>query len=327
MPPAKLTTPVLFLVFNRPATTKVVFEAIRSARPARLYIAADGPRKSKADEVEKCNEVRSIVSNIDWDCEVKTLFREENLGCGKGVSSGITWFFENEIEGIILEDDCVPDPTFFPYCTELLQRFRDDNRVMEISGNSTWPEEFCHDYSYSFSNHNSIWGWATWRRAWNLYDYEMKNYEEVIKSGVLEKTYSSIFEKHYFNWVFERTYRYPHITWDYQWEFIKRVNSGLTVIPKRNLIVNIGYGSDATSTHNPNNPGSNLKSMPIEFPLIHPPYVLANIGAERQAFIDFHTNMRSRIISHIKNFLPKEIEKRLFKKSMNRFIKSQEKKS
>lgn len=321
---SKAIAPVLFLIFNRPSTTKVVFEAIRKAKPSKLYIAADGPRKNKEGEVEKCNEVRSIVTNVDWDCEVKTLFREENLGCGKGVSSGITWFFENEPEGIILEDDCVPNESFFPYCTELLERYRDDKRVMEVSGNNICPEEFPPiDYSYSFSDHNGIWGWASWRRAWNLYDYEMTHYKKIKDQGYLENKFNSIYEEHYFNWVFERTYLFPHITWDYQWEFVKRINSGLTIVPKKNTVINIGFGADATSTTNLNTPSSNLKSELMEFPLKHPSYMMADKDADKQAFIKHMTTKSSRFKSQLKAMLPVRFQNKLFKHSMTKFIDSQ----
>lgn len=319
----KLTTPVLFLVFNRPSTTQIVFEAIRKAQPSKLYIAADGPRKNKDGEAEKCSEVRSIVSNVDWDCEVKTLFRDENLGCGKGVSSGITWFFENEPEGIILEDDCVPNESFFRYCSELLEYYRHDKRIMEISGNSIRPPHHETSESYSFSDHNGIWGWASWRRAWALYDYEMKSYKKVTELGWLNKKFGSIYEEHYFKWVFERTYLFPHITWDYQWEFVKRVNSGLTVVPQKNMVVNIGFGADATSTTSTNNPGSDLKAEQMSFPLKHPRYVMADKEADRQSFINHMTTFSSRIKSQFKNLLPVRLQERIFKYTMGKFVASQ----
>jgi hypothetical protein len=320
-----LKTPVLFLIFNRPSTTKVVFEAIRKARPSKLYIAADGPRKNKPGEVEKCNEARAIASNVDWECEVKTLFREQNLGCGKGVSNGITWFFQHEPEGIILEDDCLPNESFFPYCAELLERYRHDSRIMEVSGNNIRPEKYCKgEYSYSFSDHNGIWGWASWRRAWNLYDYEMKQYRNVRKNQCLKDNFNSIFEKHYFQWVFERTYLFPHITWDYQWEFVKRINSGLTIVPKKNMVINIGFGADATSTTNLDTPSSNLKAELLEFPLRHPPYVISDKEADKYAFITHMTTKKSRLKSRIKNMLPESIQNRIFRYTMTKFIESQE---
>lgn len=323
---SELSVPVLFLIFNRPSTTRVVFDVLRRARPHKLYIAADGPRKGKAGEKEKCDEARAIATAVDWPCDVKTLFREENEGCGRGVSNGINWFFSNEPEGIILEDDCVPDLTFFPYCAELLERYRHDHRIMEISGNTIWPEEFCQTtFSYSFSCHNGIWGWASWRRAWNLYDYEMKKYPKIKAQGYLNNKFNSIFEQDYFQFVFERTHLFPHITWDYQWEFAKRINSGATIVPNKNMVVNIGFGSEATSTTNTNNPASDLGSAPMNFPLDHPPFLMVDNEADKQAFINFHTSLSSRIKTFVKSMLPATVKKKLFEAAMKRFVESQKK--
>lgn len=325
--PSTLTTPVLFLVFNRPSTTKIVFESIRQAKPKKLYIAADGARKGKTEEIQKCNEVRAIISNIDWECEVHTLFRDENYGCGKGVSHAITWFFEHEPEGIILEDDCVPNPSFFRYCGELLEYYRDDTRIMEISGNNLRPEGYSpdEDYSYAFSNFNGIWGWATWRRAWKLYDFEMTEYKQIKEAGNLDQKFNSIFERDYFRWVFERTYLFPEITWDYQWEFVKRINSGLTIVPQKNLVINIGFGADATSTIDTDMLAGNLKCEALRFPLKHPSYIMADAEGDRLAFKLYMTNFKSRIKSYIKNCLPEVVQQKIFIKSMTKFIESREK--
>ena len=231
-----LTTPILFLIFNRPVVTKQVFEAIRAMKPTKLYVAADGPRPGVHDEIENCRMAREAATAIDWQCDVKTLFREENLGCGRGVSSAITWFFKQEEEGIILEDDCYPSADFFPFCVELLDRYRNDKRIMAITGTNLVPERLrSNEYSYAFSNHNNIWGWASWRRAWDLYDYEMSNYAKIKELGYLKNNFSSQYEHDYFEWVFERTYLIPSITWDYQWEFVRRINSGLTIQPQKNF--------------------------------------------------------------------------------------------
>ena len=190
-PPHPLNTAVLFLVFNRIDTTKKVFEAIRQAKPPRLYIAADGARESK-DEEEKVNAVRDYVSsNIDWDCEIKTLFNEKNLGCKMAVSGAIDWFFDNEEMGIILEDDCLPSQSFFWFCEEMLAKYKDDMRVWHVAGNNFhfgWKRD--EDYSYYFGGiYGSIWGWASWRTRWNHYDVEMKNYDEVKSKKYLENCY------------------------------------------------------------------------------------------------------------------------------------------
>ena len=179
-PTKPLKTAVLLVIFNRPETTQVVFEAIRKAKPPRLYVAADGPRTEVPSDAKKCKEAREIINQVDWDCEVKTLFREKGLGCGLGPSSAFTWFFEHEEDGIILEDDCLPSQSFFWFCEELLERYRHDNRVMHIGGNNFlngWQKD--RDYSYYFSNSGHIWGWATWRRAWKLFDFNISLYEKL----------------------------------------------------------------------------------------------------------------------------------------------------
>lgn len=322
-PISPLTTPILFLIFNRPALTKQVFSAIRDAKPTKLYIAADGPRHDKEGELENCLEARSIALNIDWDCKVETLFRDVNLGCGKGVSSAITWFFENEPEGIILEDDCLPAPDFFPFCTEMLERYRDDKRIMSVGGSNLVPAHMrSTEYSYSFSNHNNIWGWASWRRAWSLYDYEMSDYRKIMELGYLKNNFSSEYESDYFLWVFERTFLIPSITWDYQWEFIRRINSGLTILPQKNLISNLGFGEDATHTTNPEDKSSRLKLEHLEFPLTHPEYLIVDSEADKIAFIEHYTNLASRLKTTVKTMLPASLRNKLFNRSMERFIQS-----
>ncbi len=173
-----MQSPILLLVFNRPDTTRQVFETIRAARPPRLYVAADGPRPGRAGEAERCAEVRELTTQIDWPCELKTLFRNENLGCKIGVSSAIDWFFQNEPEGIILEDDVVPLPSFFLYCDVLLDRYRNDIRVGVISGSNLVSNHLMLEESYFFSRYNHIWGWASWRRAWDHYDVTMASWPE-----------------------------------------------------------------------------------------------------------------------------------------------------
>lgn len=187
MPPlnTKGTPPVLFLVFNRAHTTVRVFEAIRQARPARLYVAADGPRPVREGEAERCAEVRRIATNVDWDCEVHTLFRDENLGCRHAVSSAITWFFVYEEEGIILEDDCIPNQSFFLYCAELLERYRDDERIMCITGDNFQKTMEGYPFGYYFYIYNHCWGWASWRRAWSHYDADLVTFDPKYAKTIL----------------------------------------------------------------------------------------------------------------------------------------------
>jgi len=265
-PPHPLKTAVLFLIFNRPDTTKEVFEAIRRAKPPKLYVAADGPRADKSGEHEKCEQVRWMATQVDWDCEVKTLFRDKNMGCGEAVSSAITWFFENEEEGIILEDDCLPHQDFFYFCEELLNRYRYDDDVMSIGGTNFLKGIRRGESSYYFSSHFHVWGWASWRRAWIKYDYEAKNMTEERLRVILDRRFISSGEKRLYKNTFNDIKIRKVDTWDYQWFFTHLFSAGLTIIPNVNLVTNIG--PDGTHfSNNYKNPRINLPTRTI-FPLV-----------------------------------------------------------
>jgi hypothetical protein len=267
-----MKSPVLFLVFNRPDTTRQVFEAIRAAMPPRLYIAADGPRASRDGEVVRCEEVRNIATNVDWPCEVKTLFRDGNLGCKVGVSDGVNWFFENEEEGVIIEDDILPLPSFFDYCDELLDRYRHDEKVAMISGCNLISTRFTPITSYFFSRNNHIWGWATWRRSWKNYDVAMKAWPQWRERGELRKLSlgNRLFEN-YWQSIFDNVHGGNIDTWDYQWTFACWKSNGLVVLPAHNLTYNLGFGPEATHTTE-GIPDYVVRSRPrpLEFPLKHP---------------------------------------------------------
>jgi hypothetical protein len=222
-------------------------ETIRSARPHRLYVAADGPRE-RFGERARCEEARLIASTVDWPCEVHTLFREHNLGCGIAVSTAINWFFERETEGIILEDDCVPCPSFFRYCDELLERFRYDERIMCISGDNFQQGRSVTSYSYYFSRYMHCWGWASWRRAWRLYDFNMNFWADYRQLRGLESwSDGDPTFVNYWTEIFDRVARGEIDTWDYQWLFTCWAQHALACLPVRNLVTNIGFGhSDAT---------------------------------------------------------------------------------
>ena len=243
-------TPILLLVFNRPDTTKKVLESIRQVQPKYLFIAADGPREGRASDVEKCAATRQLVLNsIDWDCEVKTLFRDRNLGCGHNPASAITWFFDSVEEGIILEDDCVPTPFFFTYSETLLQRYRSDDRVMHISGHNPiapYPSQ----NPLLLSKYSFIWGWATWRRAWKNYDYQMQSWAEPNSKQTVKDACLNGKEWKYWKQAFDRYSSGDNKSvWDYQWQFALFINKGLSIVPSHSLIENIGIGHpDATHT-------------------------------------------------------------------------------
>lgn len=245
---ASLKTPVLFLIFNRPDTTAEVFEAIRKARPEKLFVAADGPRAHKEGEAEKCAETRAIVDSVDWPCQVTKLYREDNLGCKKAVSGGITWFFEQVEEGIILEDDCLPSASFFSFCEAMLKKYRNNENIMHITGDGMAEGMSYGDGSYFYSPFSMIWGWATWRRAWKHYDVAMAHYPSFKQKNIIADIFPE--ENYQKMWTdkFDEIYSGKIDTWDYQWGFALLANRGLGIIPNTNLITNIGFREDATHT-------------------------------------------------------------------------------
>jgi hypothetical protein len=256
---------VLFLVFNRPDTTTKVWEAIRLARPAKLYVAADGPRANRTDDVINTKAVREIIKHVDWPCEVKYLLRDENLGCRQAVSEAITWFFDHEPEGIILEDDCLPDPSFFPFCAALLEKYRNDQRVMMISGDH-FGDHVQGDESYCFQAYAYIWGWASWRRAWQHYRSQPDT--TTTDTNAWADRLPDPYARKYFNKVVADSNKTTTGTWDYQWTYAILNQNGLVAMPCVNLIENIGFGQAAT--HTTENTATNGKASQISFPLKHP---------------------------------------------------------
>jgi hypothetical protein len=240
--------PVLFLAFNRPEPTRQVFQAIRTYCPTHLYVAADGPRPEKPGEWRLCAETRRIVQDVDWDCEVQTLFRDENLGCGAAVNGAISWFFDREEYGIILEDDCLPDPTFFPFAAEMLERFRDEPRVGSISGDNFLPRSLSLNQPYGFSKYVQIWGWATWRRFWERYDFELSG-DEAEWESIIRRVNPIENQAKYWLQIFQALRSGLIDTWDYQVMFSAWKADLVHIFPSRNLISNLGYGTDATHTN------------------------------------------------------------------------------
>jgi hypothetical protein len=289
IPSPPLKTAVLFLVFNRLDTTKRVFEAIRQAKPSRLYIASDGPRDNRAGEEAIVQAVRDyIINHVDWNCEIKTLYREHNLGCKYAVSSAITWFFENEESGIIIEDDCLPSQSFFIYCQELLDCYRTDTRIMQICGFSFLKKWKRGGYSYYFSNYGPIWGWASWRRAWKCYDVNIKLWPEIKEKKLYEDISQNKAEAEYRRNLYDNLYAGKINTWDYQWGLAKLINRGLSIIPSVNMISNLGFAGDGTHTvSDSNDPYANMDIYDLELPLNHPKYVIQDRVADDKFVNEF----------------------------------------
>jgi hypothetical protein len=264
-----LDTPIALFLFNRPEQTRRVFAQIASAKPCRLLLIADGPRDP--DEQAIVEQARAVTANIDWPCEVSRDFSAVHLGCKRRMSSGIDWVFSQCEQAILLEDDCLPDPTFFPYCQELLDRYESDERVMTIAGANFQFGARPTPHSYYFSAIHHIWGWATWRRAWKHYDVQMQQWPAVAQTDFpvgLLPTYAAAHHRR----MMAQTFSGKLDTWDVQWTLSCWLRGGLCVLPSVNLISNIGYGATATHTRKTDLCAA-LPTEPMEFPLRHPPYV------------------------------------------------------
>ncbi len=283
----KLISPILFLVFNRLETTKMVFAEIKKVKPKKLFIAADGYRANIKGEKEKCEKVkRYVLDNIDWECDLKTLFRDENLGCGENVTKAITWFFKNVGEGIILEDDCLPDQSFFYFCEELLARYRRDKRVFMISGDNFAPESLADaDSSYFFSNIPCIWGWATWRRAWKKFNFDISDLPECIDNIWSDKKIN----KYWLITISEIHYKKLD-AWAYKWVYTIWKNNGVSISPNRNLVLNIGLNSNGTHTLHNSNKLLSIPSKVIKFPLKRPRN--KNINKQADDFVNKHVFLK-----------------------------------
>lgn len=294
--------PVTFIIFNRPDTTKLVFDKIRKIKPTKLYVISDGPRNSEEENLVK--QTRSIIASVDWDCEVQTNYAEKNMECGLRIASGLDWVFEKEEYSIILEDDCVPDLSFFAFCRELLLEYKDDERMMYISGNN-FHGNVNFTGSYDFVRIGWIWGWATWRRAWEKYDFEIKTWKQVKESNLLDGYYSKE-EQAVFARNLDGLFADDYSVWDYQWQYTNAVNSGLCIVPCVNLVNNIGFDQNATHTKSTFS-YYNGRTEEIGFPLKKPLVIVPNREYDRLTLI------------HVKGFEPSRI-KRIWKR-IKRIIK------
>ena len=287
--------PILFLIFNRFETSKRVFDQIRKQKPKKLYISSDGARENVVGEKELVKNVRNfIMSKIDWDCSVFTLFRDANLGCGKSVYGALDWFFENELYGIILEDDCLPSDSFFLFCKEMLLRYIDDERIYMISGyNRQDVFETSDNNSYFFSNLGGIWGWASWRRAFKKFDWNMKEFDNFIQNDGFTKLLGKKLGE------YRQKQLKPAIdnkidTWDYKWGFARNLNSALSIVPKKSLIKNIGFGENATHTKGLDTEKVELHEL--DFPLVHNQLVNPNRLYDHMFFLNKETFSESDFI-------------------------------
>lgn len=277
---------ILILAFNRPSKTRTLLNRLKNIKPNNLYVALDGPRKKNDEDIINCSAVLKAFELIDWDCSIKFLKRTENLGCSRAIVGALNWFFEHEDYGIIFEDDCIPDLTFFPFCDELLDRYSDSDQIMMISGTNLGVTSV--DDSYFFSKYGQIYGWATWKRAWNKYEID------IVENGIDDK-FSSKAEMKFWKRNFNK------ILWDVQWAIYSIwKNNGLAVVPNINLVQNIGFDNEGTHYKDPSNVKANIRTEKMIFPLIHPNKINKNEVIDEFIFKSkYHKSFYIRIFNKL----------------------------
>jgi len=309
-------TPILFLTFNRPKETLKVLNAIKTIRPRYLFISSDGPRKDHPTDEDKCNQVRKILKNVDWPCKVSTLLHKNNLGCRLAVSTAITWFFNHVKEGIILEDDCLPENSFFPYCELLLEKYRFDERISMISGTNSLLGRVKSRDKYVFSRYFPVWGWASWRRAWKLFDISMLKWKQFRTNNTISQYYSDNSFSEYVSAEFDLYFSNKIDTWDIPWYFTCLFQSTLCILPLKNLIQNIGRSGTHTSARP--SPFENYHTEPIDMTnIIHPQYVTPNIQVSHEIQKNI-LNICYRLPSRLKLKLKYLLEHTISKKETRR---------
>jgi hypothetical protein len=273
--------PVVVLLYNRPGLTAGLLDMVRQARPRTLLVVADGPRPGVAGDDERCAEARRIATRVDWPCEVFTDFASENLGCARRTTTGLDWAFEQVDRAIVLEDDVRPVPSFFGYCDALLERYADDERIMHIDGGNRLGVWARADHDYHFARHGNVWGWATWRRAWNRYDRTLQRYRTPDARAAIDANALDPAHRELLLWFLDRDLASEVDAWDYQWTLARYATTGLSIVPSRNLVTNVGFGADATHTVEPSDLAAAAHTHSVELPLCGPEVMVADDELDR----------------------------------------------
>lgn len=279
----RLGTPVALFIYNRPSKTERVLDQISTAEPQRLLVVSDGPQSQDASDIKRCERTREVVRDgVDWKCDVAWNTTDTNMGLKHRFVTGLRWIFQREHEAIILEDDCVPNESFFNFCSVILDEYRDDERIMDVSGSNHLGEWKPDSKDYHFSMQGGIWGWATWRRSWELYDPEMKLWRNDEIRQRLRDVIADNDQADYLEYIYDKAYSGEIETWDYPWGFARQINSALSVVPSKNLVTNIGFGEDATNTSAEGGPMSNIPRQELSFPIEHPKCVAVDREFDRR---------------------------------------------
>lgn len=304
-------TPILFLVFNRFDTTLRVFNEIRKVKPKKLYVSCDGPRPGNLVDQDQVKRIRDyLTKSIDWECEFSTNFYESNLGCKEAVSSGLDWFYGQVDFGIVLEDDCLPNLSFFLFCEKMLLKYKDDYRIWHIGGVCNLSsEDYIEDSSYYFSNYMHIWGWATWSSRWKDYKKVLTNLDLFRKSDYLSRITTSYFAKTQWLYSFYSVNENKVNTWDFQWYYCVWTNGGLSILPKVNLVSNIGFGKNSTHTDNAEHQLANRTTEDYDsFDFKDPDFirVIAEYDRLNEKVLfrqSIYSKLKNMIVFQVKNFI------------------------
>lgn len=300
---ANLSTPVVLILFNRPELTKRVVDVVLKANPSQLYVIADGPRENFPVEKMLCEQVREVVEKADWNCQVFKNYSDENLGCQKRIYTGLNWVFDHVESAIILEDDCLAHPSFFQFCSELLEMYKHDQRITVISGNNFQFGRKRTERSYYFSRYPHCWGWATWRRSWDNCDITMNAWPEARKNNYLQSVFNNSSAIRYWSSKFQDTYEKKIDSWSFPWTLSCWLQNGLTILPEKNLVSNIGFGHDGTHHQNQKTPFSEMPAFPMKFPLNHPSFIVRHSKAD--AFTQsYQFGLMARLLRKLLSFLP-----------------------
>lgn len=306
---------VAFFIFNRPDTTNRVFARIADARPKRLFVVADGARLDRPGELALCQQAREVVEHVNWPCDVQRNYSDRNMGCRDRLASGIKWVFDQVDEAIVLEDDCLPEPTFFRYAAELLERYRHDHRVMAISGDTFQMQPPATGASYYFSRYFHCWGWATWKRAWAHYDVALQAWPRVSGTDWLrERLDGDVDATTFWSQQFDAVHEGRVNTWDFQFVFACWMAGGMTILPRRNLVSNLGFRADATHTSDTTSSLARLATEPMMFPLLHPPLTRdhdADLWSQRHLFSlntekEQRASSKRRVLSFLTSLMPRK---------------------
>ena len=295
-----MNTPIVLIIFKRSQSVKKIIDILRIFKPTNIYVIADGPRE--INEKSDCKKAREEIDKIDWNCSISKNYSLKNLGLKKRFKSGLDWVFENESKAVILEDDCIPDPSFFKYCDELLTKYKNNKKILTISGNNfNFTEESELKNSYFFSKYPLIWGWATWKRTWDLYDEDISDWN-INKTKWLDKIYKSKTIKKYWKLIFNKLSKEEINTWDYQLTYLSLKENGLNIIPSINLVKNIGVDSKSTNI-NKKSRNTNLRANKIKFPLNHPKKISTQENIESKIEERCYLNSRIKVSLFIKSIL------------------------